>query len=180
MLSHVMEEREPGQRDGQARRYAPTRRALLAGSLAAAVAACEPLGYAAPKQEEDHDVALVRRAIAGEEELVVRYDAVRRRHPRLAGRLDPLAREHVEHLRVLRGRLSRVAAPTVSARPPKEPSVPAAPADATAALAERERVAAAHRLDDILSASPPLAQLLASISACDVVHAALLAEDHRP
>ena len=55
-----------------------------------------------------------------------------------------------------------------------ESSAPAAPGEALAALAAAERASAAARVADLLTCSPAVARLLASIAACQATHAAVL------
>lgn len=157
-----------------------TRRALFGGSLALAVTACEPFGSAESHARGDPDVDTVRRALAGEEELLARYEAVLRRHPQLASRLDAFAAEHRAHRHALRARVSPSPSPiSPSAAPVKSPRHSTVPPDsdqAISGLAEREQTAAAARLDDLATAPPFLAQLLASIAAAEATHAALLGE----
>lgn len=156
-----------------------TRRAVVGGSLVLAAAACRPFGGASQRTDDevDADVLSVRRALVAEERLLARYDAVRRRHPGLAGRIDPIAAEHRAHVRALRSSVTPSPSPSPSASPSTpgdDASVPADPAEAAGTLAELERAAAADRVDDLLAVPPFLAQLLASISASEATHAALL------
>lgn len=154
-----------------------TRRALMSGSLALAVTACRPFGQAAPTTEADPDLLTLRRVLSAEEDLLTRYDAVRRSHPALADTLDPIAADHRAHVRALRSRVTPPPRPSPSATrstPGQGPRVPTDATEATQTLAELERTAAADRVDDLLAVPPFLAQVLASISASEATHAALL------
>ncbi len=161
-----------------------TRRTLLQGSLALTVAACEPPGYAAPGGDADPDLATLRGAIMDEERLLARYAAVVRHHPRLRSRLEPLSADHRAHLGALRAqvsptpRLPTSSPPTEVSTPSPRPTrpVPPTPAEALDDLARRERAAAGARVEPIGAVPPFLAQLLASIGACEATHAALLTD----
>ncbi|MGH3322263.1 MAG: hypothetical protein ACRDN9_19255 [Streptosporangiaceae bacterium] len=151
---------------------------MLLGALALLGAAgCEPLGYIQP-EPPGPGVLIARRAITSEEDLLARYAAVRRRHPSLAARLDPVAADHREHLRALRGRVvgGATARPTHGSTS-SVPSVPAGPDHAVATLVTAERHASKRLLGALESAPGPLAQLLASVSACEATHATLLAPE---
>lgn len=154
-----------------------TRRALMGGSLALAVAACQPAGNAPRADGTDPDVLALRRALSAEQRLLARYDAVRRRHPDLADRIDPIAAEHRHHARALAARVtpSPEPTPTPTASPGDGWRAPPDAAEATRGLADLERAAAADRVDDLFAVPPFLAQLLASISASETTHAELLA-----
>jgi hypothetical protein len=146
----------------------------------------------------------VKRAAAGEQALLLAYDAAAGQHPELADRLAPLRADHAAHLVAL-----TPGASTASASPPPSPSVtpglaeptspvgsgppplgspPASAGTSTtnagsaasdllvvlAGLASLERQAAAARLDDLAATSGSLAMVLASIGGCEAAHAALL------
>lgn len=157
----------------------PTRRAVFGGMLALAVSACEPLRKA-QGQPVSPELRTLRRAAAHEESLIARCEAVRRRHPRLASRIQPIADEHRAHLAALRGQVTPSPTPSASGSPSAKketPSVPARRRDAVGALAAQERAAADARISDLDTAPPFLAQLLASIGASEATHAALLEDD---
>lgn len=162
-----------------------TRRALLGGSLALTLTACTPAG-----KRPGPDVVLVGRAVADEQDLLAYSQAVLRHHPGVGARVDPIVSDHRAHLGALRAQVSptpadlptSVSPPTTPtsagpgpARSPGPPRVPAGEAEAVAGLAERERSAAAARVEDLSGAPPFLAQLLASIGASEAAHAGLLA-----
>ena len=178
----------------------PSRRALLAAAVSAPLLACtgperperadrtaaSPDGTppARPRgtSAREGDAAVRERVLTGEHALLARYEATAARHPSLAPRLGPLAREHAAHLAAL-AEDSPPAGPGESPAPsPRSPGspgssggpVPATAARALAALAEAERDAARARLEDVVTASPALARLLAGIGAAEAAHAALL------
>ena len=137
----------------------PTRRAVLTADVGAAVARCRP-GPEPRAGRPDPDAAVRARAAAAEHALLATYDAVLAAHPDLAPRLSAPRAEHAAHLAALRH--GPAPGPTASERPSGD-------------LVALERRAAADRLADCLTASDPaLARLLASIGACEAVHAATL------
>ena len=162
-----------------------SRRALLTGTAAAAglaLAGCrdEP---AAPRVSRD----LRRRgAIAAEvSALADLYAGVLDRVPAASAELATLAAEHAAHVDALLGppaarRLLRRAAtssPTASAAPSPSASAPTVPAtlpEARADLAAAETAASRRRAGQSRTAEPGTARLLASIAACNAVHADLL------
>jgi hypothetical protein len=120
------------------------------------------------------DVAVLTAAIASEKLMIARYQAVLAASPGQAGKLDPLLADHRAHLAALTRRLVPGAArPTPSPRT-GQPQVPAAASAAVAYLGGAENAAAAALLSHLATASPSLAQLLASIAASEATHAAAL------
>ncbi|HEY7145386.1 MAG TPA: hypothetical protein VH637_14180 [Streptosporangiaceae bacterium] len=161
----------------------PSRRALLAAAAAVPLAAagCRGVGALAPPPRPAPDVAVLKAAIAGERQLIARYlDVAAGQHAAgLADVLDPLLAEHRQHLAQLRGRLivPRGAASASSPAHPPAPSAtasPASPAAALAALRRAEQQASAALLTGLSTVPPSLAQLLASISASEATHSAIL------
>ena len=166
----------------------PSRRAVLAGGGLLALAACTPGSRPVPRPPEDPDRRLRSEVAAGVQALVDRYAATVSRHPSLQRSLGPLAAEHTAHLSALLGdRATASAAPTGSrAATPSSgstgtgtaspvPPVPPTPAAARGALATAERLAAEQRVSQAGRAqAPDLVRLVASIGACEAVHAALL------
>lgn len=175
-----MPEAEPG--GGRA----VSRRVILGGGLAGGAALAVPLLGGCDADAEPvappADVAAVSLlvgAIASEQSLIALYEAARRAHASLAGHIDRPLAHHREHLRVLRrhyipGTGSR--ATDGPAIPPSRPQqAPGEASEALAALREAEGKAAAARLAEVARAAPGVAQLLASIGACEAGHAASLA-----
>lgn len=151
------------------------RRALLGG--AAAIMLPILLGGCSKKRAEElkphPDVAVLTAAIAAEEDLVALYEAVRTTHADLTRRLDPLLAHHRDHLSVLRlhyqpGTVATSPAPAPFPRP--RPTAPSEPAQALAALRTAERQAATDRVRDVGRVGAGLAQLFASIGACESGH----------
>jgi hypothetical protein len=156
--------------------HAVGRRAVLGGTLALGL----PLATGcrskqAVKPAPLPDVAVLNAAINGESELIALYEAVIARHAGLTQRLSPLLGQHREHLSVLRrhyvpGSGEGTPAP-VQATPT---GVPDDPGQAVVTLRTAERQAAAGRAADVEAVAPGLAQLFASIGACEAGHAAVL------
>lgn len=158
-----------------ARSAAPSRRAVLStAALTGTLATLGATGCARREDPRPHpDVAVLLAAIAGEERLVALYEAVRRTHAGLAARIDPMLAHHREHLTALRRHYRPGTRPTPSTAPRSPdplPSVPADEGEALAALRAAERGAARARSTEAGQVEPALAQLLASIGACEAGH----------
>jgi hypothetical protein len=167
-----------------------TRRAVLAVTVASlpllAVSGCKGVGALATPPGPAADVAVLRTAIAAEELMIARYDAVIARSAGLAAGLRPLRAEHRLHLAQLRTRLivppGRAAAATASPAAfasgraaPGNASVPAGAAAAISFLQAAERAATATLLRQLTVVPPSLAQLMASVAASEATHVAALA-----
>lgn len=173
-----------------------TRRAVLAAAAASlpllAVSGCKGVGALATPPRPAPDVAVLRSAIAAEEIMIARYDAVIARSASLAVRLRPLRAEHRLHLAQLQSRLIVPPASAAAASPaphgpsphgpsshgpsPHPPdSVPDGTAAAISFLQAAESAAAATLLRQLASVSPSLAQLMASVAASEATHASALA-----
>ena len=157
-----------------------TRRRVLAAAAAAlplVVSGCKGIGALGTPPKPAPDVAVVRDAMAAESYLIARYGAVLAAVPGLAGELRPLLAQHHEHLARLRTRLiiPRAAAqPSPSPKASPSTAPPGTPAAALAYLRDAENAAAASLLAHLDTATPSLAQLLASISASEATHALIL------
>jgi hypothetical protein len=155
-----------------------TRRGVLSAAVALPLAAagCQGLRVLGTPPRPLPDVTVLRGAIDGETVLIAQYTAVLAAQPGLAGLLDPLLGQHRAHLGRLRARLIvPPGAATPSASPRRHVQAPAGPAAAQAFLQQAEHSAARELLGRLTSASPSLAQLLASIAAAEASHALLLA-----
>lgn len=161
----------------------PTRRRVLTASalmLTAGTAGCasgQAWPWARPPVPAP-EVGVLRTVIAAEHAMVSRYTAVLSARPALAATVSPLLRQHQQHLAQLRDRLAVPAgarpSPTPAARARQAP-VPAGRAAVLAYLGRAETDQAAFLLRTLAAvATPSLAQLMASISASEASHAALL------
>ncbi|WP_371516981.1 DUF4439 domain-containing protein [Kitasatospora sp. NBC_01300] len=181
----------------------PSRRTYLALGLLAltALTACTGShgGDGAPGNRgplPNPDEPVILRSIAATDTLLAGYDAL------LAGPggaqaavLQPLRAEVAQHRAALAYGLPAASVPpaspaTPSTTPPAGPGgTPSAPPSGTAtgapsgtpvgtpaALAALERQTAQARLADLAAARPPLARLLASVAASDVLHAVALGD----
>ncbi|MER5648398.1 hypothetical protein [Streptosporangium sp. NPDC002524] len=156
-----------------------SRRALLRGG-ALGVAAVTVTGCAAEERvppaaaPPDPETVLLRELIAGKERTVALYASA------ASARLEPFRQRHEAHLAELRRRLppapsASAPAPSPSSSPVPSPSGSAAPVvPSVRTLRNMEHRAAALRVRQIEGVSPPLAQLLASIGACEAAHALAL------
>jgi hypothetical protein len=125
------------------------------------------------------DVLALTAAMSSEQLLIYRYKAVIAAYPSLAHPLKPLLSQHDAHLAQLRGRLivPPGASPPPSPSPAQSaaaPTVPGTAAGAAAFLQATERDAAAAQVRRLAEVAPSLAQLMASIAACEATHAAAL------
>ncbi|MGZ4593250.1 MAG: hypothetical protein ACXV3C_05260 [Actinomycetes bacterium] len=159
----------------------PSRRGVLAGGAALLVAACSRAGGAEQPPGPTPDQRLAARAADEIRLLAAAYAATIARHPGTRPVLGRLAAEHEAHVAALVAVLPTPSpGSSASADPSPSPTatpaapVPSAPAAASAALAAAERSAAARRRGQAGRAGPELARLLASIGACEAVHAVLL------
>lgn len=168
--------------------------ARIAASLSAAPLAAPVLavtGCEAPATATSdtpaRGVAILREAIAAKQETIALYNAIRAAHPRLAPRLDPLIRDNTAHLAELKRRLIEPAHRAGSGLSRQQealanrqrarngpPPVPHRPAAALATLRSAERTAARVHIEQLRGVTPSLAQLLASIAACEATHVVAL------
>jgi hypothetical protein len=161
-----------------ARGAGPSRRSVLAGTGLLLIGACKgPRTVVVPRLTPDQRLA---RRVANEiAVLAAAYAATIAAHPKTRAALGPLAAEHHAHVAalvaLLRAAPSDSPSPSGSISPSASPPVVAASAaEAVAALAAAERTAAARRRGQAGRAGPELARLLASIAACEAVHANLV------
>ncbi|MEU4533466.1 hypothetical protein AB0G15_01250 [Streptosporangium sp. NPDC023825] len=153
-----------------------SRRALLRGG-ALGVAAVTVTGCAAEERvppaaaPPDPETLLLRELIAGKERTVALYASA------ASARLEPFRQRHEAHLAELRRRLPPTPpAPAATPAPTPSPSgsTTQGGSPSVRTLRDLERRAAALRTRQIEGVSPPLAQLLASIGACEAAHAVAL------
>jgi len=148
---------------------------VLGGALALGLTGCDDK---APEELKPAPaVAVLLAAIAGEEQMIVLYEGVAAAHPGLSARVTGPLQHHQEHLAQLKRHYLPGTGKDASATPP--PTLPPiqVPADdgaAVTALRTAERLAAAARINDVTQVPPDLAQLFASIGACEAGHAQAL------
>ncbi|MFF0579647.1 hypothetical protein [Streptosporangium saharense] len=157
-----------------------SRRSLLRGG-ALGVAAATVAGCAAGRPEPSHppaaeppdpEIMLIRQLIAGKERTIALYSSAG------SGKLLPFRQRHEAHLAELRRRLPREPRETGSVSPSPSPSgtstaMPREPVSVRS-LRDLERESAALRPRQLDGVSPALAQLIASIGACEAAHALAL------
>jgi hypothetical protein len=164
---------------------------VLAGGLVGGLAVAGALTGCLPGSDEE-EPKLTReharrlhlgRIIDDVERLAATYDAVQLRFPDPTGMLVLFAAEHRAHIAALDELIPRpmVASSSGSAPAPArshQPSVEVTattPDEARAQLMAEELSASKLRAGEAAEEAPRTARLLASISACNAVHAALLA-----
>jgi hypothetical protein len=163
----------------------PSRRSVLAGGGLLLLTACT--GSTPPRSPgPTADQRLARRVTAEINGLANVYARTITAHPNLRPALTPLAAEHVAHSAALVALLpAPTSTPTLTSSPSATTSSPSAappatipptPGAAREALAMAERAAAARRRHQAAAAGPELARLLASIAACEAVHATLVTQ----
>lgn len=157
----------------------PTRRDMLVGGAVLALAGCLPADQPEPRAAVLPEVRVRARIAAEVSSLSLLYTAVLGRFPEARPELATLAAEHDAHVVALLGpgarRTATATTPAPSAAP--APAVPDTLVQARAALVTAERAASRRRARQARRATPALARLLASISACGAAHAALLEQD---
>ncbi|NRQ33631.1 hypothetical protein HII36_17495 [Nonomuraea sp. NN258] len=149
-----------------------SRRAMLVGG-AAALTACGGTPEPPPPPAKDSaEVVLLKSLIAEKERTIALYAAVMADG---GERLAPFKAHHEAHLAELRKYVPQAAsaAPT-PATPAASATSSTAPKPSLARLRDAERKAAAARPKQLAAASPGLAQLIASIGACEAGHALAL------
>ncbi|MEU6781047.1 hypothetical protein ABZ912_17750 [Nonomuraea angiospora] len=145
-----------------------SRRALLAGG-AAALTACSAGGPPQPsvRASDSPETTLLKGLIAEKERTIALYSSL------ISGgaqKLVPFRDRHQAHVNELRKYVTVASAPPVSAAATPTP----APKPSLSRLRDLERKAAALRIRQLDRVSPGVAQLIASIGACEAAHALAL------
>ncbi len=163
----------------------PTRRAVLAAAaVPLLLAGCRGIGALGPLPQLAPQVRTLDRAITDEQLMIARYQAAVGSFTgqgAVPTMIAAILAEHQQHLVQLRRQL--VLPPRLAtASPAPAPAPPQLPADrgrVVADLARAERSASTRLARQLLHVPPALAQLMASISASEAAHAALLAQARR-
>ncbi|MFG1689981.1 hypothetical protein ACGFNP_58230 [Nonomuraea sp. NPDC049269] len=150
-----------------------SRRAVLAGgAAAAALSGCgaSDVPQPSPTPAEDPERVLLRQLIADKEHTIALYSTLI-----AAGqtKLTPFRDRHQAHLVELRKRLPG-GSHTATPAPRSSQTATPAPKTSLSRLRDAERKSAALRVRQLAGVSPPLAQLIASIGACEAAHALAL------
>ena len=114
-------------------------------------------------------------AITAEQGLIWVYAKVTATYPALAAILAPLRAEHEAHLSELRARVVEPAGKQAKAAVTARPLIAGTQAAALAQLRAFEVAAVTAQMDRLAAAPASLAQLYASIAACESTHASVLA-----
>jgi len=151
--------------------------AIAAGSLL--LAGCKGLEALGQPPRPTADVGILDRAIAAEQQLVGTYHAALSAlagQARATGIASQVLAEHQAHLVRLRSRL--ILPPGLTPATPRHrlgpPTLPTEATRLLAVLVSAENAAATRLLEQLRTAPPALAQLMASIGASEAGHAALL------
>jgi hypothetical protein len=155
-----------------------SRRQLLAASptlpLFLTLSACKgPAVLNAPPHLSQQTQVLLR-AVAAEQNLIWIYAKVMSVYSGLAATLAPLRAEHEAHLAELRARVVEPPGKQVPATVTERPAVGATQAAALAQLRAAEQAAVTTLLNRLVSASPSLAQLYASVATSEATHVTTL------
>ncbi|TDC04972.1 hypothetical protein E1267_20940 [Nonomuraea longispora] len=153
-----------------------SRRALLAGG-AAALTSCSAAGPSQPSSppSDSPETVLAKGLIAEKESTIALYSSLIADG---AQKLVPFRERHQAHVDALR-RHAPMTSPAAAGSPSGSPSgraTPSAPQKkpSLARLRALEGKAAARRARQLAGLSPGMAQLVASIGACEAAHAAAL------
>ncbi|WP_157408010.1 hypothetical protein [Actinomadura atramentaria] len=156
----------------------PRRRTVLRAGLGAGLAlplaaGCGPADEARPAAERA-EVAVLVGAVAAEQDIIALYEAARAARVLPAARLEAILGRHREHLAALRRLYVPGSGTRARALPSATPRTAPARSRLLAELRAAEAKAARDRLAEVAKADPGLAQVLASIGACEAGHAAAL------
>ncbi len=165
-----------------------TRRVLLGATAAGLVATATGCSSDSPEppapKPPDPQAVLLGSLIGDKERLIALYERAALGSAKTAAALEPFRQRHVAHLAALRELLPAgaetgpsspgVPSPSAGSPGPAEESAPAEKPVSIGRLRDAERRTSAARPRQMAAASPVLAQLLASIGACEAVHAVAL------
>jgi hypothetical protein len=155
------------------------RRQLLAAStttlpLFLVLSGCKEPAVLAGPPPLSADVRVLFTAVTDEQNLISLYKRTMAAYSALAPSLAPLLAEHAAHLAQLRARIIEPPGKSVPDRITSRPPIPGTRAAAAAALRTAEHAASTAQLRRLVSASPSLAQLYASIAASEATHVTAL------
>ncbi|MEV4574550.1 hypothetical protein AB0K16_14945 [Nonomuraea jabiensis] len=147
-----------------------SRRVLLVGG-AAALTACSTAGPPQPSVQasDSPETTLLKGLIAEKERTIALYSSL------ISGgaqKLAPFRDRHQAHVNELRKYVTVASAPPATATGTATPAP--APKPSLSRLRDLERKAAALRIRQLDGVSPGVAQLIASIGACEAAHALAL------
>jgi hypothetical protein len=158
-----------------------SRRQLLAASpttlpLFLALSGCKgPAVLSAPPHPSQQTQVLLH-AVTAEQNLILIYARVMSVYSGLAAELGPLHAEHQAHLAQLRARVVEPPGKQPPAASTARPAVAATQSAALAQLRAAEQAAVSAQMSRLGAAPASLAQLYASIAACESTHVSVLGE----
>ena len=114
------------------------------------------------------------RAVTAEQNLIWIYAKVMSVYSGLAAELGPLHADHQAHLAQLRARVIEPAGKQLAVAVTSKPAVAATKAAALAQLSAAEQAAVTAQMSRLGAAPASLAQLYASIAACEATHVSVL------
>ncbi|GLU46446.1 hypothetical protein [Nocardiopsis ansamitocini] len=163
------------------RQDAVSRRTVFAGALVATLGACGCQGTRWYPHEISPDEHLLRSAIAEEETLIARYQAlIRSLDEDETGFLGDCLKRHERHRAALVERLPESAETVLPTEPSRGPGPEAEPDEDVTRIGVAEQAASTNRMRQLTEVfDPALAQLLASIGACEASHAYLILGPNR-
>jgi hypothetical protein len=132
-----------------------------------------PAVLSAPPHPSQQTQVLLR-AVAAEQDLIGIYAKVMSAYSGLAATLMPLRAEHEAHLAQLRDRVIEPPGKQVPGAAGAKPAVAATQAAAVAQLRAAEQAAVTAQMSRLGAAPASLAQLYASIAACEATHVSVL------
>ncbi|WP_431929527.1 hypothetical protein [Nonomuraea jabiensis] len=149
-----------------------SRRVLLVGG-AAALTACSSTGPPQPSVQasDSPETTLLKDLIAEKERTIALYSSL------ISGgaqKLAPFRDRHQAHVNELRKYVTVASAPPATAASTAASTPAPAPKPSLSRLRDLERKAAALRIRQLDRVSPGVAQLIASIGACEAAHALAL------
>jgi hypothetical protein len=154
------------------------RRQLLAASTTTlpflALTGCAGPSPLASPPPLSADVRVLFGAASAEENLIYVYKRTLASYSALTPALAPLLAEHLAHLAQLRARIIEPPGKRVPHTVTARPHIPATRTAAVALLRSAEQTANRAQLRRLASAPPSLAQLYASIAACEATHVTVL------
>jgi hypothetical protein len=156
-----------------------SRRQLLAASpttlpLFLALNGCKGPAVLSAPPVVSHQTQVLLNAVTAEQNLIWIYAKVMSVHSGLAAELGPLHADHQAHLAQLRARVIEPPGKRLVIAVTDKPAVAPAEAAALAQLRAAEQAAVTAQMSRLGAAPASLAQLYASIAACEATHASVL------
>jgi hypothetical protein len=156
-----------------------SRRQLLAASpttlpLFLVLSGCKGPAVLSAPPVVSQQTAVLLQAVTAEQNMIWIYTKVMSAYSALAAPLSPLRAEHEAHLAKLRARVVEPAGRRVPSAVTARPLIAGTQAAALAQLRAAEQAAVTAQMDRLAAAPASLAQLYASIAACEATHVSVL------